>query len=202
MPDASMSNEALRVDRYSRIQCLVESRGTAKEVGFASLDLQSARCVIGQFSDTLSFAGLCRNVLLLEPELIILSASGNFDASQEPIYLVLRETFRTVPIALLPRKHADASSGESIIQSLCIPGETEAVLRVVSRRFYLLAAVSSLFSHISGCTNEPFRPGSIKFVPSGCEGTVMLGTSPDVPVTSLDYFSILNLELGSRGYAI
>ena len=55
---------------HSRLMCLVESRGTVREVGFSSLDLQSATCIVGQFSDTSSFHGLCRQVLMLQPELV------------------------------------------------------------------------------------------------------------------------------------
>jgi hypothetical protein len=57
-------------DKLQTIVSLVESRGTATEVGFASLDLQSSECIVGQFADTLTFAGLCRQLVILQPDTV------------------------------------------------------------------------------------------------------------------------------------
>lgn len=53
-----------------RICCLVESRGVAVEVGIAFIDLSTAECVIGQFADTPTFTGLCRQIEVLGPDLV------------------------------------------------------------------------------------------------------------------------------------
>jgi hypothetical protein len=58
-----------------------------------------------------------------------------------------------------------------------------------------MAAVSSLFSHLATLSTVIFRKGSIKFIPSSCDGTVLIGKRCQVTDHFIDYFSILNLEL-------
>jgi hypothetical protein len=82
MNDTSIvSHHEASLSAHSRLMCLVESRGTVREVGFSSLDLQTATCIVGQFSDTSSFHGLCRQVLMLQPELVYFDQSLTFSRS-------------------------------------------------------------------------------------------------------------------------
>lgn len=63
-------SESVAFKKFRKIGCLVESRGMATEVGFAFLDLQTLECTIGQYADTPVFSGLCRQLVIFQPELV------------------------------------------------------------------------------------------------------------------------------------
>lgn len=56
--------------RYVRIMSIVESKGSASEIGIAILDLERGQCNLGQFSDTPSYGGLSQMLAVYNPELV------------------------------------------------------------------------------------------------------------------------------------
>ena len=71
----SYNTESVGLGGLHRICALVESRGAASEIGFAMLDLETVECSIGQFADTPTYSGLCRLLLMYEPELVLESST-------------------------------------------------------------------------------------------------------------------------------
>lgn len=70
-PSTSAAVRPIHLDTSKdRICCLVESRGAAVEIGIASINQCTAECAIGQFADTPTFTGLCRQIELLDPDLV------------------------------------------------------------------------------------------------------------------------------------
>lgn len=90
-------------DRPQRYLCLVESRGAATELGFAAFDADLGCCDVGQFADSSTFPGLCRQIYMFQPSLIIMTSPSHADVNTTGIYLVCQEVFKEIPIEVIDR---------------------------------------------------------------------------------------------------
>lgn len=67
---APRGDDKLESAHYVRIMSIVESKGSASEIGIAILDLERGHCNLGQFSDTPSYGGLSQMLAVYNPELV------------------------------------------------------------------------------------------------------------------------------------
>lgn len=139
-----------------KFMSIVESKGTATEIGFSFLDLESGTCTIGQFSDSLSYSGLARELALLEPDVVLESTlfssveviveSSTTDADR--LYKALDNLSLEFVIEVLPeyfmRGNATKSifstlqsfNGETVLAELCTRQRASYLMNVTSRKYY------------------------------------------------------------------
>lgn len=68
----------LDMEKTDNICCISDSRGVAKEFGFAHLSLCDGTCRVGQFADTPSLPCLQRHVMLTKPDVVIIILTRKF----------------------------------------------------------------------------------------------------------------------------
>jgi DNA mismatch repair ATPase MutS len=164
-------NESLDVKEIDTncIICIVQGSGPGCEIGFASIEFDRMECQIGHFSDTLSYSFLCAQISKLSPGVLVIGGRGTMNDSRtsasivpEELLAAISKSFPGLEIRILPRSILDAKLGVSIIREFRVrraeDNHNESTQNGFEEsNFYMLAAISGLFSFVDKCGGDAKR---------------------------------------------
>ncbi|KAH7910010.1 muts domain V-domain-containing protein [Hygrophoropsis aurantiaca] len=168
---------------------LLESRGSAHEVGMAALDKETGRVMFVQLSDCPTYVKTLHQLHVHPPSLILVpdtflsaadAANTGSNSGTRPTFTSLlvqyiMEEFPHVQIEAVARKYWNDSAGLEFITQLCVEDdERAATLVTATEKYYALSAICALFKHAEYRLNTRFSAYSlrIRYVP--VEGTMMI----------------------------
>lgn len=111
---------------------------------------------MGQMIDTPTLSGLARQIRIDEPDILLVAC----DAKKLPRDMahLIDGSFSQLDVHLIPRRFADAKLGLEILSDFGSPE-----FKIVDQQFYMLAAVSGVFSFLEKCKTEFGRLHSVQF---------------------------------------
>ncbi|KIK81485.1 hypothetical protein PAXRUDRAFT_35858 [Paxillus rubicundulus Ve08.2h10] len=166
---------------------LVESRGTAHEVGIGALDKDTGRVMLVQLADCPTYVKTLHQIHIHYPSLVLvpdtslsatdatLASSGRKPPTTSLLVQFIMEEFPNVPIEPVARKYWNDAAGMEFITQLCVEDDERAATLVsVSDKYYALSASCALFKHTESRLNTRFAACSLRIRYTSVEGTMMI----------------------------
>ncbi|ORZ23987.1 muts domain V-domain-containing protein [Absidia repens] len=171
------------ITQNATIMAITEGCGVATEVGICYIHLPSSECTMAQISDLQTFSKTMLKIYLANPAKILVTASPTTSPMTKLMQLVEKH-FPRIELMSLPRREFNDEEGLQFIKKFGIEESVTSLLRVISAKYYCLAATSALFKYLEGRDGRAFCEHTLKFVYDTVEGTMMI-----------DAISAKNLEL-------
>ncbi|KIJ21259.1 hypothetical protein PAXINDRAFT_104273 [Paxillus involutus ATCC 200175] len=174
----------------SYVIALVESRGTAHEVGIGALDKDTGRVMLVQLADCPTYVKTLHQMHIHYPSLVLvpdtflsatdaaLASSGRKPSTTSLLVQFIMEEFPNVSVESVARKYWNDVAGKSgmeFITQLCVEDDERAATLVsVSDKYYALSAACALFKHTESRLNTRFAACSLRIRYASVEGTMMI----------------------------
>lgn len=151
----------------SAVLCVVLGRGRGAVVGFAALDAHRGSLRAGQFADTPMLAGLCREIHLAQPSLLVAGChgAGGLPAVPAALSAAVDAAFPDLVVKCVPRSMTDARRGAAIFAESGAGQPAE-------DSFYMYSAVAGLYAFMDGCGSPLGR--DVRVVRSAAEGSLLV----------------------------
>ncbi|CAO3593979.1 unnamed protein product [Absidia cylindrospora] len=161
------------VTQNATIMAITEGCGVATEVGICYIHLPSSECTMAQISDLQTFSKTMLKIHLANPAKILVTASPTTNPMTKLMQLVEKH-FPRIELMSLPRRDFNDEEGLQFIKKFGIEESVTSLLRVISAKYYCLAATSALFKYLEGRDGRAFCEHTLKFVYDTVEGTMMI----------------------------
>ncbi|KAF9235861.1 DNA mismatch repair protein MutS [Melanogaster broomeanus] len=166
----------------SYVISLIESRGTAHEVGIAAMDKDTGRLAdCPTYVKTLHQMHIHYPSLVLVPDTFLcatdsaLASSGKKPPTTSLLVQFIMEEFPSVPVEPVVRKYWNDAAGMDFVSQLCVEDDERAATLVsVSDKYYALSAACALFKHAESRLNTRFAACSLRIRYASVEGTMMI----------------------------
>lgn len=165
------------------IVAIVEGRGNARgEVGMAAVNLEYPELLVYQFPDNNSYTRLMTKLCVLRPMEILMPHTLTRDSATSMVHQKIVSVYGRT-IMPVERKIFNMENGLRDIIRLCCPSFSSVEMEV-KQKYYGLASVAALISHLETSRDIKFTDGAVKVVCESAGETAII-----------DQTTVKNLEL-------
>ncbi|KAJ4440004.1 hypothetical protein ANN_08135 [Periplaneta americana] len=158
----------------ARVGSVTEGRGLARgEVGLAAMNLNHPHLILCQLSDSQTYVNTITKINVLNPIEILVPNTFCDVQTNSKLYTLLQESFPTVTITSVLRRHFKDTVGMEQIRRLCAL-EYSSLVIVVAEKFYALASAAALLKYVEFVRNVLFQPRSLKIEYQGSQNTMVI----------------------------
>lgn len=170
------------LERDGYMVSIIESRGSASQIGLAAFSLSSMSCTLYQLTDTATYSGTLAILANRQPDAFVLNEAANRSAFPSRLYERLQKEFPEVMVFPLARSDYNSTQGAERLRVLALPEHHTGLSIDLENKAYALAALNALIKVLE--QQITIRPQSLNIEFKAGNNRLLL-----------DIITIKNLEL-------
>lgn len=132
------------MERNGYVVSIIESRGSASQIGIATFSFSSMTCTVYQLTDSATYSSTLSILATRVPDAFVLNESANRSAFPSRLYETLQKEYPEVLVFPRARSDFNNSQGMERVRALCLPGHQTTLIIDLENKAYALAAMNAL----------------------------------------------------------